>query len=66
MRKKNTRFPGIWRPYLHAPWGERFGGKSVAVGNRSMFMHSVTGADIAIECFARNLSNQGCMGVIHR
>ncbi|MBP2638336.1 MAG: hypothetical protein H6Q72_4243 [Firmicutes bacterium] len=46
--------------------GERFAGRSVAVGNRSMFMHSVTGADIAIECFARNLANQGCLGVIHR
>lgn len=46
--------------------GERFAGKSVAVGNRSMFMHTVTGTDIAIECFARNLANQGCLGVIHR
>ncbi|MDT8899768.1 hypothetical protein [Anaeroselena agilis] len=40
--------------------------RSIAVGNRSMFMHTVTGADIAIECFARNLANQGCMAVIHR
>ncbi|MBU3952381.1 MAG: hypothetical protein KJ658_09585, partial [Proteobacteria bacterium] len=39
--------------------------KSIAVGNRSMFMHMVFGADIGIECFARNLFNQGCMGVIH-
>jgi hypothetical protein len=40
-------------------------GKSIAVGNRSMFMHLVFGADIGIECFARNLFNQGCMGVVH-
>jgi hypothetical protein len=40
-------------------------GKSIAVGNRSMFMHLVFGADIGVECFARNLFNQGCMGVVH-
>ena len=40
-------------------------GRSIAVGNRSMFMHMVFGVDISIECFARNLFNQGCMGVIH-
>ena len=39
--------------------------KSVAVGNRSIFMHMAFGVDIAIECFARNLFNQGLMGVIH-
>lgn len=41
-------------------------GKSIAVGNRSMFMHTVFGVDISIECFARNLFNQGCLGVIHK
>lgn len=41
-------------------------GKSIAVGNRSMFMHMVFGVDISIECFARNLFNQGCMAVVHR
>lgn len=41
-------------------------GKSIAVGNRSMFMHMMFGVDISIECFARNLFNQGCLGVIHR
>ncbi len=40
-------------------------GKSIAVGNRSMFMHMVFGVDISVECFARNLFNQGCMAVIH-
>ncbi|THB76284.1 MAG: hypothetical protein D3926_18365 [Desulfobacteraceae bacterium] len=40
--------------------------RSIAVGNRSMFMHMVFGVDISIECFARNLFNQGLMGVIHR
>ncbi|SDU07056.1 hypothetical protein [Desulfobacula phenolica] len=39
--------------------------KSIAVGNRSIFMHMVFGVDIAVECFARNLFNQGCMAVIH-
>jgi len=39
--------------------------KSIAVGNRSMFMHMMFGVDISIECFARNLFNQGCMAVVH-
>jgi hypothetical protein len=43
-----------------------FPGRSIAVGNKSMFMHMVTGADITVECFARNLYNQGTMAVIHR
>ncbi|MHC1697184.1 MAG: hypothetical protein AB9919_03785 [Geobacteraceae bacterium] len=40
--------------------------RSIAVGNRSMFMHMAAGADISLECFARNLYNQGTMAVIHR
>lgn len=44
---------------LHTPF------KSIACGNRSMFMHMVFGADISVECFARNLFNQGCLAVIH-
>lgn len=46
--------------------GEAFSGRSVAVGNKSMCMHMTTGADLCVECFARNLYNQGTMGVIHR
>jgi len=42
------------------------GVRSVAVGNRSMLMHMAPGADISIECFARNLFNQGTMAVVHR
>ena len=63
---KRYPFSGYFTSLPAGTMGERFGGKSIAVGNRSMFMHTVTGADIAIECFARNLANQGCMGVIHR
>ncbi len=40
--------------------------RSIAVGNRSMIIHMVCGTDISIECFARNLSNQGTMAVVHR
>ena len=43
-----------------------FPGRSIAVGNHSMFVHMIFGADICIECFARNLYNQGCLGVIHK
>jgi len=46
--------------------GEGICDRSIAVGNNSMFMHMVTGADMCVECFARNLSNQGALGVIHR
>ncbi len=37
---------------------------SIAVGNRSMFMHMAFGVDVSIECFARNLFNQGLLAVI--
>lgn len=40
--------------------------RSIAVGNRSMLMHMAPGADISLECFARNLFNQGTMAVVHR
>lgn len=40
--------------------------RSIAVGNRSMIMHMASGADISIECFARNLFNQGTLAVVHR
>lgn len=63
---KGYPFSGYLTSLPSGTVGERFDGKSIAVGNRSMFMHTVTGTDIAIECFARNLSNQGCLGVIHR
>jgi hypothetical protein len=46
--------------------GRDFTGRSIAVGNHSMLTHMIFGTDIAIECFARNLYNQGCLGVIHR
>ena len=29
-------------------------------------MHVTTGCDITVECFARNLYNQGLMAVLHR
>ncbi|HWR41110.1 MAG TPA: hypothetical protein VN611_16590 [Patescibacteria group bacterium] len=58
-------FSGYFNAIPEQTIGKRFAGKSIAVGNRSMFIHTLTGADIAIECFARNLNNQGCMGVVH-
>ena len=58
-------FSGYFNSIPEGTLGKRFGGRSIAVGNRSMFIHTLTGTDIAIECFARNLNNQGCMGVIH-
>jgi len=64
--KAEYPFSGYFNTIPDNTLGSRFDGKSIAVGNRSMFMHTVTGTDISYECFARNLYNQGCMAVIHR
>ncbi len=59
-------YSGIFKSVPEGTFARTFPGKSIAVGNRSMFMHMVTGADLSVECFARNLYNQGTMAVIHR
>jgi hypothetical protein len=64
--KKGWPFSGYFLNIPEHTVGMDFPGKSVAVGNHSMFVHMIFGADICIECFARNLYNQGCLGVIHR
>lgn len=62
----NRAFPfsGFLTSFPEKAVCDRIRGGSIAVGNRSMFMHALTGADIAIECFARNLYNQGTMAAI--
>lgn len=40
------------------------GQRSAAVGNRSVLTHMASGADIAIECFARGLYNYGTLATI--
>ncbi len=64
--KKEYPFSGYFRSIPSSTLGARFRGRSLAVGNRSMFMHMIPGADLSVECFARNLYNQGTMAVIHR
>jgi hypothetical protein len=64
--KREYPFSGYFLDVPGKTLGGDFSGKSVAVGNHSMFVHMIFGADICIECFARNLYNQGCLGVIHR
>ncbi|MEQ8174088.1 MAG: hypothetical protein ABRQ26_03380 [Syntrophomonadaceae bacterium] len=59
-------FSGYFRDIPTDTIGAGMGIKRVAVGSRSMFPHATTGADICIECFARNLANQGCMAVINQ
>lgn len=59
-------FSGYFKSIPAGVLAGEFPGRSIAVGNRSMYMHMVAGADIAVECFARNLYNQGTMAVIHR
>jgi hypothetical protein len=64
--KESIRFPfsGYMTKIPENTLAEDYAGKSIAVGNRSMFMHMAFGVDISIECFARNLFNQGCMAVL--
>lgn len=57
-------FSGHFREIPPHTLGADFEGPSLAVGNRSMFTHMVFGADISVECFARNLFNQGCIAVL--
>lgn len=59
-------FSGYFTEIPAGTIGEAYSGRSIAVGNRSMFMHVCTGCDVTCECFARNLYNQGLMAVIHR
>jgi hypothetical protein len=65
---ERTEFPlsGYFTSVPGGTLGSAFEGRSLAVGNRSMLTHMVPGADISVECFARNLANQGCLAVIHR
>ncbi|MGA7827772.1 MAG: hypothetical protein WCA04_08935 [Geobacteraceae bacterium] len=63
---KGYPFSGYFRSVPEGTIGTSLGARSIAVGNRSMFMHMAAGADISLECFARNLYNQGTMAVIHR
>jgi len=65
--KENT-YPlsGYFKEIPTETIGADFSGRSIAVGNKSMDMHMLTGADLCVECFARNHYNQGTLGVIHR
>ncbi len=65
-RTNEYPFSGYFKSVPGNTFGSSFAGKSIAVGNKSMFMHMVTGADISVECFSRNMFNQGTMAVIHR
>jgi hypothetical protein len=66
MDKKEYPLSGYFTSIPTKTVGNGFSGRSVAVGNRSMYTHMVPGTDISLECFARNLYNQGTMAVIHR
>lgn len=59
-------FSGYFKSVPERTFASSFSGRSIAVGNKSMIVHMVAGTDIAIECFARNLHNQGTMAVVHR
>ena len=63
---KEYPLSGYFKSLPSETLGNRISGRSLAVGNRSMFLHMIPGADLSVECFARNLYNQGTMAVIHR
>lgn len=57
-------FSGIVQELPADAIGERFNGRSVAVGSRGMLTHPIAGADVTIECFVRTLYNHGVMAVV--
>jgi len=63
---KHYPFSGYFTELPTGTIGLDYPGRSISVGNRSMFMHVTTGCDVCCECFARNLYNQGCMAVMFR
>lgn len=64
--KKEYPLSGYFTSLPEDTLARGYDARSIAVGNRSMLMHMAPGADISVECFARNLFNQGTMAVIHR
>jgi hypothetical protein len=64
--EKEYPFSGYFRSVPVNTIGTSVRGRSIAVGNRSLFLHMAAGVDISVECFARNLYNQGTMAVIGR
>lgn len=57
-------FSGIFNEMPPGTIGQRYSGRSVAVGSRSILTHVAAGTDITIECFARELYNHGVMAMI--
>jgi hypothetical protein len=64
--KKEYPLSGYFTSLPEDTLARGYDARSIAVGNRSMIMHMAPGADISVECFARNLFNQGTMAVVHR
>ncbi|PKL41397.1 MAG: hypothetical protein CVV44_01810 [Spirochaetae bacterium HGW-Spirochaetae-1] len=56
-------YSGPYRELPSTPWMSR-GIKTIAAGSRGIITHVMSGADIALECFARALYNYGTMAVI--
>lgn len=65
-KEQNYPLSGYYTKIPSGTIGADFSGRSIAVGNKSMAMHMVAGADLCVECFSRNHYNQGTLGVVHR
>lgn len=61
---KTYPFSGIIDGPLDHTIGQRYTGRSAAVGNRSILTHTSVGTKVSIECFARALYNHGVMAVL--
>jgi len=57
-------FSGTFMSLPETAIGRRYAGRSAAVGSRSMLTHVCAGTEIAVECFARSLYNQGVMAAV--
>lgn len=62
--KKPYPFSGYFTSLPENTIGREYGGRSAAVGSRSIFTHVAAGTTIAIECCARNLYNFGTLAAI--
>ncbi|MCR4419599.1 MAG: hypothetical protein QHH27_04670 [Clostridia bacterium] len=65
--EKPFPFSGVFREMPQATIAQQHryrGGRTAAVGNRSILTHATSGCEVAVECFARALYNHGAMAVL--
>ena len=63
--EKKFPYSGPYTDFPSETVGKSIDVKSAAVGSRGILTHMASGADISIECFARQLYNYGTMAIIN-